>query len=118
MNKAQIQPSELLATPGGLLALGFGSGLLPWMPGTWGTLFAVPFALLLLHLDPGLQLGILVVLMVVGVFVCDRTSKNLAVATTRQSSGMKWSAMAVPYSRWNPVCCGWCWLLSSSVCST
>ena len=77
MNKTQLQPRELLATPSGLLALGFGSGLLPWMPGTWGTLFALPFAFLLLHLPPELQLGILAVLMLVGVFVCDRVSKKL-----------------------------------------
>ena len=77
MNETQLQPSALLATPSGLLALGFGSGLLPWMPGTWGTLFAVPFAFLLLQLPPGLQLGILIALMFVGVFVCGRTSQKL-----------------------------------------
>ena len=77
MNSTQIRPSELLATPSGLLALGFGSGLLPRMPGTWGTLFAVPFVFLLLHLSPGLQFAILIALMLVGVFICDRVSKKL-----------------------------------------
>ncbi len=84
MNRTPPHPSELLATPSGLLALGFGSGLLPWMPGTWATLFAVPFAFLLLHLSPELQAGILIALMLVGVFVCDRVSKKLGGGDPRE----------------------------------
>jgi len=32
--------------PSSLLATWFGSGLLPWAPGTWGSLAALPFGLL------------------------------------------------------------------------
>jgi phosphatidylglycerophosphatase A len=34
-------------SPLGLTATWFGAGLLPWMPGTWGSLAALPFAALL-----------------------------------------------------------------------
>ena len=37
----------LVHHPAHLLALGFGSGLAPFAPGTWGTLVAIPIAALL-----------------------------------------------------------------------
>jgi phosphatidylglycerophosphatase A len=40
-------PSLPLARPAALIATWFGAGLLPKAPGTWGSLAAVPFALLL-----------------------------------------------------------------------
>lgn len=44
--------------PAALLATWFGSGLLPWLPGTWGSLAALPFAWLL-HMAGGpLALGL------------------------------------------------------------
>jgi phosphatidylglycerophosphatase A len=36
--------SPRLANPEGLLATWFGAGLLPWAPGTWGSLAALPCA--------------------------------------------------------------------------
>ena len=38
------QPKPSLAEPPILLATWFGAGLLPGMPGTWGSLAAMPFA--------------------------------------------------------------------------
>lgn len=35
--------------PAALIATGFGSGLLPWAPGTWGSLAALPPAWLIAH---------------------------------------------------------------------
>ena len=52
------------------LALGLGSGLSPWAPGTVGTLAAVPLAWALLHLSPWLMLGLTLVGFGVGVWVC------------------------------------------------
>jgi phosphatidylglycerophosphatase A len=42
-----LQPPRLglpLRQPAALIATWFGAGLLPWMPGTWGSLAALPFA--------------------------------------------------------------------------
>jgi phosphatidylglycerophosphatase A len=43
--RAQPAPLGLpLRHPAALVATWFGTGLLPWMPGTWGSLAALPFA--------------------------------------------------------------------------
>lgn len=42
--------------PSSLLATWFGSGLLPWAPGTWGSLAAVPFGVVLFWLSGPLGL--------------------------------------------------------------
>ena len=58
-----------LRTPAGLLALGFGSGLAGFAPGTAGTVMAIPFALLLKNLPLGAYLLTLLALFALGVFV-------------------------------------------------
>ena len=45
MERKSILPEGLgSAHPAALLATWFGAGLLPWAPGTWGSLAALPFA--------------------------------------------------------------------------
>lgn len=61
------------------LAYGFGSGLLPWAPGTWGTLAAVPLYLLLAGLPIGLYLALVALLFLIGIWACDRTGRDLGV---------------------------------------
>jgi len=68
-----------LKTPTGFLAFGFGSGLAPFAPGTFGTLAAIPPYLLMAHLNwPLYALG-LVLTFVLGIYLCDQASKNLGV---------------------------------------
>jgi phosphatidylglycerophosphatase A len=70
----------LFAHPYHFVALGFGVGLAPVAPGTFGTLLALPlFWLLGPRLDP---IGFLIVLgfmYVGGIWVCDRTGRDLGV---------------------------------------
>src|SRR6266496_2633734 len=47
MNVARPSWRFLLAHPAHFLALGFGAGLAPFAPGTFGTLVAIPIAALL-----------------------------------------------------------------------
>ncbi len=73
----------LLRDPGHLLAFGFGSGLLPAAPGTWGTVVAVP---LFWSLSDWTLLGYLCVVVVIGalsVWVCGRTARFLGVHDDR-----------------------------------
>ena len=56
-----------LSNPWHLLAFGFGSGLAPKAPGTFGTLAAVPLYLLLMNLSLPLYLAFLMVASVAGV---------------------------------------------------
>ncbi|WP_325893641.1 phosphatidylglycerophosphatase A [Grimontia sp. NTOU-MAR1] len=68
-----------LSNPVHLLATGFGSGLSPIMPGTMGTLAAVPFYYLLVSLSP-LALAIAIVVgSLVGIYLCERTSSDMGV---------------------------------------
>ncbi|TWX72541.1 hypothetical protein ESZ39_08170 [Colwellia sp. C1TZA3] len=56
-----------LSNPVHFLALGFGSGLAPKAPGTFGTLAAIPLFLLFAPLNNMLYLSLLVVMSVAGI---------------------------------------------------
>jgi phosphatidylglycerophosphatase A len=73
--------SFMVRHPAHLVALGFGSGLAPFAPGTFGTLMAFPFAWLLWRYtnDAGFAAAI-VVLAVAGAWVAQITSRHLGVA--------------------------------------
>jgi phosphatidylglycerophosphatase A len=63
-----------------LLSLGFGSGLSPFAPGTFGTLVAIPFYLLIAQLDLPYYLALVLLGFGIGVYLCKYTSAaNLAV---------------------------------------
>lgn len=74
-------PAFLLAHPAHLLALGFGSGLAPVAPGTWGTLWAWLVFALLQHWLTSAQLGVLIALSLpLGWWACTVTARDLHVA--------------------------------------
>lgn len=62
--------SYLLKHPNEFLAFGFGSGLAPKAPGTFGTLAAVPIAYFLLGLNAYAYLAVLIVTAVWGIYLC------------------------------------------------
>jgi phosphatidylglycerophosphatase A len=61
------------------LAMGFGSGLSKWMPGTAGTVMAVPLFLLFQPLGLYWHLGIVLVTMIAGIYICDWVAKDMAI---------------------------------------
>ncbi|MFT4797191.1 MAG: phosphatidylglycerophosphatase A [Sulfitobacter sp.] len=61
------------------LALGFGSGLSRWMPGTAGTLMAVPIYLLFQPLGLWWHLGIIGVTLAAGIYICDWVAKDMEI---------------------------------------
>lgn len=68
----------LVAHPAHFIALGFGSGLGPIAPGTWGTLAAIPIYWLLALAFPPLVIAFLAIpLFFVGVWACDVTGRAL-----------------------------------------
>jgi len=70
----------LFASPAHFLALGFGAGLAPVAPGTFGTLIAWPlFWLLQARVDAIAFLALVVVLYILGIWVCGRTGRDLGV---------------------------------------
>lgn len=62
-----------------LLALGFGSGLAPKAPGTFGTLVAVPIYLLIAQLPLAAYVGIVVAAALVGIWLCGQAAADLGV---------------------------------------
>ena len=68
-----------IAHPAHFLALGFGSGLMPWLPGTFGTLAALPVYLLMTPLAWPYYLGLTAALFVLGIFLCDKTARDARV---------------------------------------
>lgn len=70
---------EILANPNHFFAFGFGSGLAPKAPGTFGTLAAIPLYWLLQDLSWPIYVSWLIVTFALGVYWCDRSSKQLGV---------------------------------------
>lgn len=70
----------MLSHPAHLLGLGFGAGLMPKAPGTFGTLIALPLAAVAMVLNIEQQLLLIAVLFVLGVYVCHVTGLALGVS--------------------------------------
>ena len=68
-----------LKDPGHCLALGFGSGLAPRAPGTFGSVVGVLLHLGLAPLDWPAQLASLALLFLIGIPLCARTARALQV---------------------------------------
>lgn len=98
--------ATLLTNPIHFLSLGFGSGLSPYAPGTAGTLAAIPVFWLMAPLQLGLYLGIVVLLFIVGIYLCQKTTDKLGA---HDHSAIVWdevvgyllTMIAVPFDwRW------------------
>ncbi len=78
-----MRKSDLIAAfrkdPVHWAAFGLGSGLLPWAPGTWGTVVGVVVFLLLPEMSLSVYLALLVVLFVVGVWICGASARKLGI---------------------------------------
>lgn len=61
------------------IAFGFGSGLMPIAPGTWGTLAALPIYLLMMHTHWILYVTLTALFFALGVWVSDKVSQDLGV---------------------------------------
>ena len=81
-----------LTNPVHFLALGYGSGLAPFMPGTFGTLAALP--LVIAAALPGslfLYLTLTLVACIAGIWICDRTANDMGV---HDHSAIVWDEVA------------------------
>ena len=87
----KLLPRPRLTNPVHLLAFGFGSGCSPKAPGTMGTLVAVVIYLGLAALPPGTYLVTVAAITVVGIWICDRTARDL---DTHDHPGIVWDEIA------------------------
>ncbi len=83
MRRTGLPPTH----PAALLATWFGSGLLPWAPGTWGSLVALPFAWVIASYTGAS--GLLIAALVVFAVGC------WAAGRVEQASGVKDPGFAV-----------------------
>lgn len=79
MKNSQSKVLFDLKQPVQFLALGFGSGLAPKAPGTFGTLAAVPLFLLLALLTPTYYLAAVIVMSVAGIYICGKAANDVGV---------------------------------------
>lgn len=86
MNTQQLSTS-VWQDPGYFIAFGFGSGLMPFAPGTWGTLAAIPVYLLLSSFPLWGYLGFTLLAFALGVYVSDKVTNDLGI---EDYSGIVW----------------------------
>ena len=108
----RISPT-LLRDPGHLLALGFGSGLAPRAPGTFGTLAAIPVYLLCAQLPLMIYLLVVAAAFSVGVYLCGRTARALGV---HDHPGIVWDEVVGYLMTMAFAPSGWLWVVLGFVC--
>jgi phosphatidylglycerophosphatase A len=72
-------PIGVWRDPVRFLALGFGTGLLPRAPGTYGTLIGIPVYLAISMLTQPIYIAGVAALFLVGIYLCAATARHLGV---------------------------------------
>ena len=70
---------RLMREPVHLIAFGFGSGLSPWAPGTFGTLIAIPIVLFVMQFGFAVHLAFAILAAIFGIYVCGESARRLGV---------------------------------------
>ena len=82
---------EVLADPVHWLAFGFGAGLVPVAPGTWGSLAGLGLFLLLPPLAWPALLAVVAAVCIAGVWICGESARRLGV---HDHGGIVWDEIA------------------------
>jgi phosphatidylglycerophosphatase A len=81
ISRASPTPGFLISHPAHFIALGFGAGLAPFAPGTFGTLVAIPIAALFRTYLPDAAFGVsIIAFALLGVWAAQVTGRHLGVA--------------------------------------
>lgn len=89
---ARLRQKISIRNPVHFLAIGFGSGLAPYMPGTFGTLAAVPLVwLCAAYLSFNQYLAITLITCIVGIWLCGKTAEDMQV---HDDSSIVWDEIA------------------------
>jgi phosphatidylglycerophosphatase A len=104
--QAVLRPTiKHLADPVHCLALGFGSGLAPFAPGTFGSLVGLAFALAVAPLGFAWNLGLTLLAVLAGLWICGESARRLGVhdhpaIVWDEIAGMMITMLAVPDAWW------------------
>jgi phosphatidylglycerophosphatase A len=105
---ANFIPKSVWRNPIHLLAFGLGSGAAPKAPGTFGTLVAVLIYLGLQYLSLFTYSLIVIFSFVFGVYICEKTSRDLAV---HDHSGIVWDEFVGYWITMWFAPMGWIWIV-------
>jgi phosphatidylglycerophosphatase A len=83
--------ARLLRDPVHLLALGFGTGLSPVAPGTFGTLLALPLAVGLLEMPTMAAIAAVAIFVLGGIWICGESARRLGC---HDHPGIVWDEIA------------------------
>lgn len=78
---------KVFSDPVYFMAFGFGSGLLPKAPGTWGTLVGILIYFLMMNLSSGIYLFVTILAFLLGVYVSEKVTQDLG---THDYGGIVW----------------------------
>jgi phosphatidylglycerophosphatase A len=101
-----VRPTmKLLADPVHFFALGFGTGLAPFAPGTFGSLVGLAFALALAPLGLWWNVLAIVAAVAAGVWICGESARRLGVhdhpaIVWDEVAGMMITMLAAPEAWW------------------
>lgn len=100
--------SQVLSSPTHFLAFGFGSGLAPIAPGTFGTLVAIPIFLLMQPLALPWYLLIVLAITIFGIWLCGASAKELGL---HDPAGIVWDEIAGYLVTMIAAPAGWKWII-------
>ena len=116
MSKNAPIPFSFLWHPVHFLALGLGSGMPKFMPGTWGTVAALVLFVIFHALIPEVSwvtyLAIIGFTTIIGVYLCGKTAEDLGV---HDHSGIVWDEFVGFWLTMFLVPVTWYWLLAAFV---
>lgn len=88
---SRLTAAQIVKDPTLFLAFGFGSGLSKAMPGTMGTIAAIPVYLALLQTSNTIYLLATLIITGLGIWICDQAAKKLNV---HDFGGIVWDEIA------------------------
>lgn len=103
---------RLLRQPVHLFAFGFGAGLLPRAPGTFGTLIAVPIVAFVMQFGLAIHVAFTIAACVIGVYICGESARRLGV---HDHPGIVWDEIAGFAVTMLAVPLDWRWLAAAFV---
>lgn len=89
------------------IACGFGAGALPFAPGTWGTLIAIPLYLVLQPLPLALYISIVGIAGLVGIWLCRVTAQDMGV---HDHPSIVWDEIVGYWLTMIAAPAGWMWI--------
>ncbi len=108
-SETPVRMPNVFGDPVHFLAFGFGSGLAPKAPGTWGTVAAIPPYLLFADAPLWFYVGMIVFGFAAGIAICDITSKYMGV---HDHGGIVWDEIIGYWITMLAAPVEWTWIIA------